>query len=491
MSLTLVGVSGMELSTRNPGRPDKSVISGLSEALRRGGVRYCQWKGHAKRARWSSGQGDIDLLIDRRHHALFAAILGTLGFKPAWARDATRVPGVVSYLAPERAHGRFIHVHAHYRLVIGDAWARHYIIPIEDAVLDSATECDPFPIPAPEYEFAFTVINFTLRHAPGDAFGRDEASWLRRARSEFERLQGDVRRPAVHRAVARHLPELGQDGLLDRCGQALLPGHSTWFRLRTRISLERRLEAYRRRPPPWILLWRAARRVAGSRFTTGKHPVSGGLLVALVGADGAGKSTCARALREWLGQELRARRAHLGLPARSIATLVVGGALKFAQSLRARAPRAMTSLHAHVELLRLLCTARDRYRMYRRMRRAAADGDIVICERYPLHENRALVGPSTVQGQGLGARSRLASWMRRREAWYYVRITRPDLILALRVDPETASSRKTTEPEAYVRARARTMAAVQWSGPRVHTIDAGRPLDDVLAKLQTTLWEAL
>jgi len=491
VSLTLVGGPPPGSTTRDGAGIDPDLIARLSLALRREGIRYCQWKGHHSRQRWSTGQGDIDLLVDRKHRAVFATVLERLGFKPALAPAHLQIPGVVSYLAPERTVGRFIHVHAHFRLVVGSAWARHYLLPIEDAVLDSSVECNPFPIPSPEYEFIVTVITSTLRHSLQDAIGRDEARWLRTARAHAERIDGDARRPAVHRAVARHIPEIAHDQLLDRCYTALLPGCSTLHRVRTRRILESRLQPHLRTPDRLNLARRIWWRIAPNRTSGGKTPASGGALIAIVGADGAGKSTCSRALQEWLDQELATARAHLGLPRRSATTLFAGGVLKVARWLHGRLPGPLANLFAHVELARAVCTARDRYQTYARMRRLAARGRIVICERYPLLENRALVGPSTVQGCGLTARSKLASWMRRIEVRYYARITRPDLVLALRIDPEVATRRKTTEPEAYVRARAQTMAEVKWTGARVRAMDASRPFADVMADLQAAVWEAL
>jgi thymidylate kinase len=137
------------------------------------------------------------------------------------------------------------------------------------------------------------------------------------------------------------------------------------------------------------------------------------------------------------------------------------------------------------------CTARDRYRLYRTVAQRAAAGSLVICERYPTPENAALAGPSHAQGVGLDAVSALATWVRHQEARWYKLIARPDLELVLRVDPEVAVRRKTDEPEAYVRRRARIMWDTDWSAPRIRVLDAGRPLDTVAADLRARVWEAL
>ena len=172
-------------------------------------------------------------------------------------------------------------------------------------------------------------------------------------------------------------------------------------------------------------------------------------------------------------------------------TMVVGIALKLARRAarllrRERPSRAV----AHLELARVACTARDRYRLYRRIARRAAQGSLVICERYPTPESGPLAGPSHIQGVGLEAESPLATWVRHLESRWYRLMTPPDLELVLRVDPEVAVRRKPDEPEAYVRRRARIMWDTKWS-PRARVLDAGRPLDDVAADLRARVWEAL
>jgi thymidylate kinase len=177
--------------------------------------------------------------------------------------------------------------------------------------------------------------------------------------------------------------------------------------------------------------------------------------------------------------------AHFGRAPRSLTTLGVGLTLKLAQL------AADGRVIGHLELLRCLATARDRFLLYRRVRRFVARGGIAICERYPNPGNRILAGPSTAQGVAADLDTPLARRLRAIEARYYERIAAPDLLLVMLVDPETAVRRKTTEPEAYVRARAQSMARAEWDATRARLIDATRPFPDVLAELKTRVWESL
>jgi thymidylate kinase len=215
----------------------------------------------------------------------------------------------------------------------------------------------------------------------------------------------------------------------------------------------------------------------------------GGVVVALVGGDGSGKSTCASALYAWLGADVPTLHAHLGRPPRSLLTLLVGGALK-AERLWYRQVRRDPPAVSYIELLRHLCTARDRHRLYRRVRRYAVAGGVAICERYPIPQNRVLVGPcipALVGPEPTG----VAKLLRDAENQYYTSILPPDTLFVLQLEPELAVARKLDEPADYVRTRARVIWETDWSGTPAQVIDVSRSLEEVLQDLKARLWSVL
>jgi len=265
-----------------------------------------------------------------------------------------------------------------------------------------------------------------------------------------------------------------------------------------RRELHRRLLPHARRPPIALTLSRIETRLLslGGRLKLlrkrGKHFAHGGTVIALLGGDGAGKSTCTRELARWLSDEFNLMTAHLGRPPRSLITLAIGAAFRVARLLhlatdadepRERAPEYLAAL-------RDVCTARDRFRLYLKARRFALAGGLALCERYPVPQNPTLSGPQ-LDGFAPLTRTRFGRWLVAKEAAYYRHILTPDVLILLRVDPETAVRRKTDEPAEYVRARCQLVWDTDWTGSRVHIVDASRPLADVLAELKTILWELL
>jgi thymidylate kinase len=473
------------------------LVAQVSDALEAAGIPYCQWKGHGKRERWSAGLGDLDLLVDRTAASRFGIALERLGFKLAIPAPDLQVPGVISYLGLDAGLGRLVHVHAHFHLVIGSAWRRHYHLPIETAILNASVTRAPFRTPSPEHELLLFVLHQVLRHDLRGALRSGEPVWLRQIEPELHRLESTADPRRVAAELRRLLPDVSHRLFL-RCLESLRPGCPATTRIAARGALEWRLRTYLRRPPLASLAARAVRPMLraglrnGWRWLPGKHLAAGGSVIALVGADGAGKSTCATSLVQWLGAELQTRRVHLGRPPRRLLTYLTGGALKFARRYDERRRRAEPSLLVHhLELARHVCTARDRYLLYRRVRRFAAQGGLAICERYPIPESHALAGPSAAQGLATAAQSRLAGWLREVETTYYARIGTPDLLVVLQIDPDAAVARKTDEPADYVLARARLLWDVDWSNASAQVVDAGRPLEEVVAELRFHLWENL
>ena len=79
------------------------------------------------------------------------------------------MPGVLDFFGYDQETGRIVHVHAHFRLVIGDDRAKNYRLGIERAYLAQTTQRLGFPIPRPEIEFVVFVIRMMLKHCSWDA----------------------------------------------------------------------------------------------------------------------------------------------------------------------------------------------------------------------------------------------------------------------------------------------------------------------------------
>ena len=496
----------------NGGPEVLELIAELCRDLDREGVRYCHWKSNEALARSASGVNDLDLLIARSDARRFEGVLRRLGFRDARLPGWKELPGVYHSYALDRRSGRFVHIHAHYQLVIGDDMTKNYHLPIEPAYLGSATKVTPFNVPSPAFELGLFLVRMVLKHSTWDAFLTFQASLSASERRELDYLLERVDLDEVWALMATQLPFIDRD-LWMRCLRASGADVSVPFRIRTAARLEQALSGLGRRSHAtdvYLKMWRRSRTFARRKLFR-RGPImhrlaAGGVVVGIVGSDGAGKSTVVDGLASWLASEnLYATTVHMGKPPRSVSSKILKGAMTFVASLHRRPTSSASSLKSSLaqhdrsmgvrDRARLrweVMTARDRYRTYRRVRRLASNGAVVICDRFPLPVVVRMDGSVTARVTDVGRFGPRVAKLAAREQRYYERIGFPDILVVLRVDPDIAVERKAgVEPESLVRPRAEEVWQTDWSRIPAIVVDAAASREDVLSQIKSEIWSRL
>jgi hypothetical protein len=128
---------------------------------------------------------------------------------------------------------------------------------------------------------------------------------------------------------------------------------------------------------------------------------------------------------------------------------------------------------------------------YRKARRFADRGGLVISDRYPHPALQSMDVPLISRIEAPQRSSWLASTLQRFEHRYHERIELPEVLIVLRVDPDTAARRKTDEPTDYVKRRVAEVSEIDWEAASVPVVDARRPKEEVVAELKSLIWDAL
>lgn len=496
------------------------VVATLFEQLNVEGIRYCHWKSTHGLPRALRGETDLDVLVDRGDGQRFKELLYRSDFKPFLSHPSRQFPAIEDYLGFDAQTGQLVHLHIHYRLVLGEQYAKNYYLPLEHVFLDHTRLQHGVKIPVAELELCVLVLRALLKYRDRDALhdilGRGNKSgippgilnecWALLAQTDTQRIARVLNQHVrlISPAVVFAFLETIQP--TPRAGWKLL-----WLRRKVRRALApyqrySRLRAkgiyYRVMVTRSKLLDRLLR-----RFMLGqdkrKIPVSGGLTIAFVGVDGAGKSTIIKHLAKWLSWRLNVRTYYMGSAQPSLPTGVVKRVAKVARVIatgcrrvfgaRSAVTQRADEVRELFEDMRFVAEGRDRYRRFRASRRKAAQGAIVIYDRYPLDALR--IGNRTVDGPRIAARSNgqgtRTARLAQTEAQLYRNILPPEHVFVLHVSPDVSQQRKPEHKRELIEAKSEATTQMARDGINIIDIDAAQPLDDVLLQVKTAVWRLL
>ena len=484
----------------------------------RAGVRYCHFKSNANLGRGLAGETDLDILVDHRQAAAVELALLRSGFRRFRPTFATGYPAIEDYIGFDSERGRLIHVHLHYRLVLGEKHLKNYQLDLADTLLMSRI-ADPATgvyKSDPHHELYLLLVRSALKirwrdyamELCGKPFFRGhlqrEFAWLL-DRTEVSKVE----------ALARC--ELGPNGAV-RVADLLRAAPSIWKLRALRSCARERLSRQRRLGPLVALIARFARESCGIAGVLDRRLLhlptpfrrtccTGGFSVAFLGTHGAGKSTITEEIRNWLGWKVDVYHVYFGSGAGSSSLLrwpmkallaLRRGALVAPRPGQNRVESARQSSRETPSLgwarvLWALALALEKRSKLKRCLRARHRGMIVICDRYPQVQTLGY-NDGPLLGAWLDSPSRLRRRLARIEYRVYERASQlaPDLVIRLDVPPEVAVRRRPTESLQELRRRREVVRAIRYGRRcRLLEIDASGPLDEVSLAVKRAIWQQL
>jgi thymidylate kinase len=501
--------------------PGLAVLRGLFERLHAEGTRYCHWKSNEHLDASLLGTTDVDVLVERSAIVPLTRILGESGFKRFVVKPGLGYPGIEDYVGFDAGTGALTHLHVHYQLTLGEKFLKGHRLPWEELYLSTRVmdERRGLYVAAPHLELVVLVLRAAMKvrardfllEALGVPYFRGgmarEFRWLA-ARVHLRDMVELARRLVGARAAALMPAVLRAGGPSLR--QLVAVRHAARPRL-AEYRLYGRWAAIRHASGRELgLVWWKLRNwwLAAPTKSTRTMP-QGGLLIAFLGADGAGKSTVAARIAEWLSHEVAVVSTYGGNGKGSAGW--ARGAMEWLGRVRRRAlrttargnasrpaglPSAPPPANKDVSPARaiwVLALARERRQRALDARRARGSGMVVVSDRYPQSQFPGWNdGPRLHSWLDDASRWRRTAARRERESFRLGELCPPDLVIKLHVPPELAARRKPETPGEQVRTGVELLRRLAFPAPtRVIDIDASRPLEQVLLLTKQAIWDAI
>lgn len=301
------------------------IIQHFVGSLSRHDLLYCHWKSNEHLLPAVLGDTDLDILFDESGKQAVENILtanGFVRFKPKWYLG---YPYIEDYLGIDSDTGKLVHVHAHFRLVLGEKRIKGYRFPWERQVLEARVwdeECGIYRSD-PGHELLLLLIRQALKMPlgfpgkPSRAFKSDKEA--DDAKREFLWLKDRVRlgqiqelgRSLLNNTCHNSLAGLYQNGL-DRKGlQALLDDVKPILDRYRRFGKTNLLMVRLPRDTAYIFA-RLIRKAGIVDIPVRRTAMNQGLIISLLGADGSGKSTQKKRAQKILSEKLDVLPIYMG-----------------------------------------------------------------------------------------------------------------------------------------------------------------------------------
>ena len=488
------------------------------DTLNSNDIAYCHWKSNFYLARSLSGETDLDLFVERKSLPQVMTILRSLGYKPAVViKWETGTPGVFHYYGFDPQLDQLVHVHLFSCVLTGESFVKSHLFPFESMLLENAYYTGRIRVIFKPAELILFILRIFIKYGSLldliYLFGKSEdikaeLRWLQ-ASSDISETLGLLR---------KHCPPIDEQ-LFIKCLDALNTNSSLATRMVLGRQVQRRLRIYAKytginRALAYIkLLCGQLQQRLGKKKN--KMLYTGGAVIAFVGPDASGKSTLISECRHWLGEVFAVRTVHVGKPPSSCLTIPINTVLPLFRNLLPRlrtshlegqgypmnptqSPK-VESLSSLVYALRAVTLAWDRRHLLIKARRSAANGEIVICDRYPSERVGAMdsrrLQENPTKGGPIGA---IYNWLARLEEQMYKQISPPDIVLQLGVSIETIKKRNRERikagkgQSANIESRHRQSQDWHRSGTKyLYDIDTEQPLAETILSVKRVIWESL
>lgn len=485
------------------------TISKMLKQFDSNDIVYCHWKSNEHIIPALNGDTDLDVLFDYSQRLELEKVLSECGLKRFRATPLMQYNGIEDYIGFDKETAKIWHLHTHYRMTLGEKHLKGYTItPWSKLILDKRVKNENgIYVSSPEDELTLLLCRIALKIRFRDKnkkLGADDkaeiAYLLSRVNKEvfYERAKKFTNREiaeALSKIIKEKLSKKSQFIKLQKQLRKQLKPFTQYSKLRS-FNKRTKREIF------W-LMGGIKRRTGLNNYKANRRiSPAGGCVVALLGCDGAGKSTTLNYIKKELNKKIDVVEIYFGSgdgsssllrkPMKKIAKKVGGKGVghKVEKEYSEKKISLKSRLYSCAKIIWAISLAKEKKSKYKKMVKARNNGLLVITDRYPQSEF-----PGCSDGPLLnkyidkkGINGAIAKWEKR--IYEKAKINPPDLTVKLMVPTDIAIERKPEMTKEEIEQKKKIIEQINISDHSV-VIDTSKSMDVTLGEVMEKIWEII
>ena len=442
---------------KNEQKTELKIVRNLLNQFNKN-INYCHWKSNEHFKDALLGIDDLDILIDRNQYGDVIKILSDLNFKHFYVPQARTYTGIEDYLGFDEETGKIIHLHLHSRLVVGEKHLKGFLLPIEKYILKNKYYNQEYNAYHSSLfdEMLLLILRCSMKVRKRDIIKKSvidkktykEFKWLKSKNIDFQQQieKNELLNEKAKKQIIRIFNEEPSFNSLNRLKHILYHDYSCYTQGSGLTNTFKRTHREIKR----IFLEIEKRYLKFNKIFTRRKLATGGVIIAFVGSDGAGKSTTIKEIYDWLFQVMDVRYFYLGSGDGNSSLLRKPFKLmmKIAQKLNIvkksnnfsnskLQPVKKNNLSLAFKIWTFLLSI-ERNKKIKQLSICRNYGYIVLTDRYPQSEFFGLCDGKKINDNSLAAK-------KENEMFRIAKLCPPDLAIKMIVDPDVAVNRKPGE----------------------------------------------
>jgi len=467
-------------------------------------ISYCHWKSSNHLDETMNGITDIDILVDSDMAEDAEILMRQAGFERFHTVPLRSYPGIHDFICLDES-GTWVHLHLHYKLILGDRWAKAYHLPFEKEILSRVQYSEKYQsyVIDPLDEMMLLIIRMSLKfYFPFNKKSVcEELKFIKRRYETSSKNQYDGHFKKNFKSIDKFASIIFSEN--DEISFRKLNRYA-WF-------LSREMNKYRRfgKLRHIYLSWKRKiyryaiefnRRIL-SDFRFGRRTITtGGKIIAIVGMDGSGKSTTVKKMVELYAIQMNTTSVFLGNGKsgaswyRKIFFFLLGTKATFSKHKkinRSNKESKAKKTPFYYALWIYLCLL-DKRKNLKKAIKNSSNGSLVISDRWPQTDVSG-----TFDGPRLAntiSRNPFVNRIVQKEKKFYTFASqfKPDLLIRLRVSPENSLKRKPNELSLENATKHSSLIGeIEWPAQNIVDIDADQSQEKVFEDVRTAIWDCI